>query len=69
MGGFSPQRLKPDLLETMYVRAETPTLQKAKKKKPQISPLRYAAVEMTNLLGNEQISAEHLFATNFVIST
>jgi hypothetical protein len=36
----------------MYVRAEACTFQKTRKKKTQISPLRYAPVEMTNLLGN-----------------
>jgi hypothetical protein len=39
-GGLSSQRRKPKPLETMYVRAEARTLQKTKKKKPQISPLR-----------------------------
>jgi hypothetical protein len=39
-GGLSPQRLKPDPLETMYVRAEARTLQKDQEKKSQSCPER-----------------------------
>jgi hypothetical protein len=45
--------------------AEARTIQKAMKKNPQISPLRYASVETTNLLSNELISGRTpILATN-----